>query len=114
MHWISIFGVPRKILSDNGSHFRNTLVRDLGRHLSMEHKYSTAYCAWSNGAIERVMRDLKALVKITLHENRMDKDDWPKIVRNIMFGVNQRPSRVLGGRTPVEVHFGMNPTNPKN
>ncbi len=112
LDWVATFGPPKMIRSDNGSHFRDAMMQEFTRLLSIEQKFATAYCAWSNGGIERVMRDVTVLVKIILHEKGMDKNEWTRIKRNIMSAVNQRPSRVLSGRTPIEVHCGMDPSEP--
>jgi hypothetical protein len=112
LEWIGIFGVPEKFFSDNGPHFRNTVMRELARRLNTVHDFSTVYCAWANGLIERVLRDIKALIKIFLHELKMDRDKWPQLCVNILMALNHRPSDSLGGRTPVEVHTGLAPHNP--
>ena len=112
MEWIAIFGLPEMFFSDNGSHFRNQVMENLARLLPVKHDFSTIYCAWSNGLVERVNRDIKALVKIFLMELRRDSKEWPIIVANIMSALNQRPSVGLAGHAPVEVHCGMKPSGP--
>lgn len=107
MEWIGLFGLPEKFYSDNGSHFRNAVMREVVRHLGIKHEFSTVYCAWSNGLIERVMRDLKVLFKILLIDKRLGMDQWPRIVPSVMFALNQRASRVLAGNAPVTVHTGI-------
>ena len=111
LQWISVFGIPELFLSDNGPHFRNQVMKELTRRLGINHDFSTAYCAWSNGLIERVMRDIKAFLKISLVENRLDVEQWPCIVPNLMFNLNQRPSRSLNNHTPIEIHTGLAPSS---
>ena len=110
MMWIAIFGVPERFFSDNGSHFRNKVMEGLARLLDVIHDFSTVYCAWSNGLVERVNRDIKALIKILLVELKRDQKEWPIIVSNIMFKLNQRPSRGLAGNPAVKVHTGLKPS----
>ena len=86
----------------------------LARLLPVKHDFSTIYCAWSNGLVERVNRDIKALIKILLLELRRDGKEWPMIVANIMSALNQRVSVGLAGHAPIEVHCGMKPTGPLN
>ena len=112
MEWIAIFGLPEMFFSDNGSHFRNKVMESLARLLPVTHEFSTVYCAWSNGLVERVNRDIKVLIKIFLMELRRDMKEWPQIVMNIMSALNQRPSAGLAGHAPTEVHCGMKPTGP--
>ena len=111
LSWISLFGVPDKFFSDNGPHFRNKTMKELCRRLKIEHEFSTAYCAWSNGLAERVMRDIHQLLRILIHEHRLDRMDWPKILHLITYTLNQRPSRVLNRHSPLEVHTGQKPKN---
>ena len=63
---------PEMFFSDNGSHFRNQVMENLARLLPVKHDFSTIYCAWPNGLVERGNRDIKALVKIFLMELRRD------------------------------------------
>ena len=112
LEWIAQFGVPHRFYSDNGPHFRNSVMKELSRRLALEHEYSTVYCAWTNGLIERVLRDVKALFKIVTREARVDEIDWPILVPNVTLAINARPSRVLEGQTPIRVHTGLEPTNP--
>ena len=41
-HWISIFGSPKSILSDNGCEFQNIAMRELGDLLNIEVKTTAA------------------------------------------------------------------------
>ena len=76
-------------------------MQEICRRLGIEHDFSTPYCAWANGGIERVMRDIKALMRIICLENRVDKLEWPKLIPNVMHAINQRPSTVLDWHTPA-------------
>ena len=51
--WVSIFGVPQFIFSDNGSEFDNHLFRDVAELLGRRVITTTAYSPWSSGIIER-------------------------------------------------------------
>ena len=107
LHWISLFGLPRRFFSDNGSHFRNTVMLVLAKQLDIKHEFATAYCAWANGLIERVNRDVKSLIKIVLLEGNIAFDEWTRIISNLMFAINQRSSKVLNGHAPITVHTGI-------
>jgi hypothetical protein len=85
---------------------------ELKHRLHIEHDFSTVYCAWANGLIERVMRDIKALMRIMIHDLRVGRDEWPDLVPLVMFALNQRPARLLSNCSPVEVHMGMKPSTP--
>ena len=40
------------VLSDGGSHFKNSLMKDLTDALGIEHHITLPYCPWANGSVE--------------------------------------------------------------
>lgn len=60
IHWISRFGCPTKITTDQGTQFESELYRELCNLLGMTHVRTTSYHPQSNGMIERFHRTLKA------------------------------------------------------
>ena len=112
LDWISRHGLPKNFLSDNGTHFRNTILKELVHRLGLNHDFTTPYCPWSNGRIERVNRDLLALFRILINEFKLEHQDWPLLVANVQYCLNQRPSESLAGKCPIEVHAGRMPDEP--
>ena len=51
--FICIFGAPKAILTDQGSHFVNSLMRNIARKFRIKQYQTTAYRPQSNGSIER-------------------------------------------------------------
>jgi RNase H-like domain found in reverse transcriptase/Integrase zinc binding domain/Integrase core domain len=111
LDWIALFGVPSNFFSDQGPHFRNQVMRHLVKQLNVIHDFSTPYCAWANGLVERVLRDIKALLGLMCVETRTDRQNWPKLVRNVQMAINNRPSQSLDGEAPVKVHTGIDAHN---
>ena len=52
-NWINIFGVPDRILTDNGGEFNNDDMRDMSENLNTEVTTTPAESPWSNGTCER-------------------------------------------------------------
>ena len=52
--WISIFGPPRRFLSDNGLEFNNEIMRSLGETFNITVMCTAAESPWSNGVCERL------------------------------------------------------------
>ncbi len=60
-HVFTRFGTPRAIISDEGSHFVNKLLKWLLDKYDVKHKIATAYHPQSNGQVERVNREIKGI-----------------------------------------------------
>ena len=58
LEWFSRFGVVYIWVSDQGSHFKNAVVKDLNDRLQAQHHFTLPYCPWANGTVERVNRDI--------------------------------------------------------
>eukprot|EP00253_Pinus_taeda_P005405 PITA_05405 len=62
-HVVSRFGVPRAIVTDHGSHFRNHMMVELTAKLGLSHDSSTPYYLQANRQVELVY-DLEAILPI--------------------------------------------------
>ena len=51
--WISIFGAPRKVCSDNGGEFIGEDFIDMCESFGIKVSTSASYSPWSNGVVER-------------------------------------------------------------
>lgn len=49
--WILYFGVMDWLDTDQGSHFRTSLMKGLISETRIRHHLTTAYCPWANGTI---------------------------------------------------------------
>ena len=63
LHWVSIFGPPRSILSDCGGEYNNELFRSFGESFNIAIKTTAAQSPWSNGYCERQNSTLGNLVR---------------------------------------------------
>ena len=74
--WYSLFGFPELYVSDQGSHFRKEVLKELERLTGSKHHYTTTYAPWANGTVEvvnstilRVIRSLLSNFKLTWRRN---------------------------------------------
>lgn len=79
--WISRFGVPTTVITDQGSQFESRLFSELSKILGFRRNRTTAYHPQSNGFIERWHRTLKAA--IMCYENK----SWSKALPLILLGL---------------------------
>ena len=103
-NWISLFGAPRKLLSDNGLEFNNSDMRELGDLFGVKILATAAESPWSNGTCERlnaiigdtvlkVFEDMKCDINIALA--------WAVSAHNALAN--------NFGFSPNQLVFGFNP-----
>jgi hypothetical protein len=116
-HWIFVFGKPQKIVSDNGSEFKNSTMKDICKQLGIVHRFTSTYHPQCNGQIERWHHYLK--MQLAMHaynvyklvkNNRdkfLDKERWDEFVSSICAAYNSTPISAFGLKfTPYEIVFG--------
>lgn len=106
LQWFYRYGLPSKIVSDRGSHFVNAAVRRMTETLGLKHHLTIARAPWSNGRVERVNGELRKVLTALRLQLGLDEDDWPHLLPLVNAVINSSPSRVLNGRTPLNVFTG--------
>ncbi|KAI3496599.1 hypothetical protein L1887_38966 [Cichorium endivia] len=105
-------GVPRVIISDGGSHFKNFKFGRLLKHYRVNHRIATPYHPQTSGQVEVSNRQIKEILQKTVKTDRKDwslrLDDalWaiPNCVQNtdwdysIPVGLRKRVSSASGAR----------------
>ncbi|GFX08003.1 retrovirus-related Pol polyprotein from transposon 412 [Trichonephila clavipes] len=79
--WISRFGCPSVITSDQGTQMRSSMYAEFIRMLGTKKIRTTTYHSISNGIVEHFHRHLKSAIKA--HKN----DTWSEIVPIILLGI---------------------------
>ena len=67
MNILSIFGAPRTIISDEGSHFLNKVFAKLMSRYGIKHLMGLAYHPQSNGQVEISNREIKKILEKTVN-----------------------------------------------
>ena len=105
--WFSIFGVPAKILSDNGGEFQNEEMRAMTDKWNIKILTTSAQSPWSNGICEKTVGILKSMLLKMKNEK---EEDWKM---SLKWAVSARNSLMnQGGFAPNQLVFGKNPTIP--
>ena len=96
------FGVPTTILSDQGSHFLNHLMRNLQQLIGYNHIYSTTYHPQTNGVVERFNATfVPQLAKL----QDINHNNWDEFLPAVVFAYNTGIHRTTH-YSPYELIFG--------
>ena len=97
-------GIPKEVLSDQGSQFVSSMMKEVSRILSVKQLVTSPYHPMCNGLCEKFNGTLKAMLKKVCSEK---PKDWDRYIAAILFayrGVKQEslgfaPFELLYGRT---------------
>lgn len=112
LSWFAAFGVSRIWQSDQGTHFKNTLMEKVNQSLHCHHNFTLPYTPQANGTVERVCRELLRCCRALLSEFRLPETRWPHILPIIQSVLNSTPSSTLNNLAPITVFTGLPPDNP--
>ncbi|CAF3410479.1 unnamed protein product [Rotaria sp. Silwood2] len=83
--YICRYGVPKSILSDQGTHFNNQLMDSMAKLIGYNNIYSTVYHPQSNGMVKRFNATfVPQLAKLHDHEN----NNWDEYLSPVIFAYN--------------------------
>jgi transposase InsO family protein len=104
------FGTPNSICSDLGVNFESKLFKHLCELLRIKKLKSTAYHPQTNGAVERMNKTLKQLIKnfVNCHHN-----DWDEYINQLSCAINTSTNESTK-HTPHEIVFGKEFVFPQN
>lgn len=106
--FISIFGIPRIIQSDQGSNFTSHLFNQVLKQLHIQHSLSSAFHPQSQGALERFHQTLKSLLRSYCVQ--MGKD-WETGLPWLMMSAREAAQESTGF-SPNDLVFGHNVRGP--
>ena len=110
-HISFLFGVCRKLLTDNGTELKNDLFNTVAEQLRVERKiYTPPYRPQSNGRIEGFHNFLKASLSKHISRNRK----WDGVTPLATTSYNWLPNQ-HSGKSPFFIMFGRcthKPTTP--
>ena len=75
LNFISLFGPPKTILSDNGNEFKS-VVDELLKHMQVEHSVTAPYYPQCNGLAERFNNTLMIMLRKLCEKAPQTWDEW--------------------------------------
>ncbi|XP_052710767.1 uncharacterized protein LOC128185133 [Crassostrea angulata] len=95
-------GVPREILTDQGTQFTSDVMKEVSRLLSLKRITTTPYHPMCNGLVEKFNGTLKQMLKRMCAER---PKDWDKYLSALLFAYREVPQESLGF-SPFELLYG--------
>ena len=99
------FGVPRAVVSDNGTEFAG-VSREMFKLFKIKRRVTTPYHPAANGATERVHRVLKAYLRV---RHAAGSVNWAQDLPALEFALRVAPITHLNGLAPFRIMFGREP-----
>jgi hypothetical protein len=99
---LSRFGVPRAIISDQGTQFTGRAFEKLMGEYRVTHKVSTSYHPQTNGQAELANREIKRILEKTVGVTRKD---WATRLTNALWAYRTAYKTVLGA-SPYRLVYG--------
>ena len=107
-HVYCIFGSSARILTDNGTEFKNEQMDELCKQLNVKRVYSPVYTPKANGRLEAWHRFFKACVAKHIRGNAAE---WDEVVPLAGAAYNFFPCQA-SGESPFVLMFGRDPITP--
>ena len=102
---ISHVGIPKEILTDQGTSFMSRTLRKLYELLGIQSIRTSVYHPQTDGLVERFNRTLKSIIQKLVHD---DSWNWDKWLVPLLFAVQEVP-QASTGFSPFELLFGRKP-----
>ena len=96
------FGVPYKLISDNGKQFDSKELGRMCEELGIRRDFAAVYHPQSNGQTEAVNKIIKHTLKAKLDEK---KGCWPEELPMVLWSYNTTP-RTTTGESPFSMTYG--------
>ncbi|RDY13879.1 Gag-Pol polyprotein, partial [Mucuna pruriens] len=95
------FGVPKALISDQGSHFCNRGMASLLHKYGVVHRVATAYHPQTNGQVEDFNREIKKTLQKMTNPSRKD---WSRLLEDT-FWAHKIAYRASLGMSPYRIVF---------
>lgn len=102
------FGLPKELLTDNGTNFRSKIMSTLCKSYNIKKIFTAPYRPQTDGQCERTNRVIGDTLSMTVNDNC---DDWDLKLHLVTQSYNSIVHSATGF-TPYEIIFGRKPRTP--
>ena len=106
--FIMVHGAPERLITDNGVHFNNILMKTITSTMHIAHAFSASYHPQTNGQVERFNATFCTQLAKYYDE---DKDDWDVYLQSVVYAYNTG-IHASTGFVPYELAFGRRQKSP--
>lgn len=106
--YFSLFGVPRRLITDRGTSFTSHLFTSFVHDKGMIHILNAVSSPRANGQIERYNRSI--VESITAMNHDQPDNEWDSKVPQVQWGLNNTVNKATG-KSPAELLFGVATTS---
>ena len=99
---LSIFGLPKAIINDGGSHFCNKPFENLLSKYGVKHKVATPYHPQTSGQVELANMEIKTILMKVVNSNRKD---WSLKLLDSLWA-NRTTYKTILGMSPYRLVYG--------
>uniref|UniRef100_A0A2N9EZU9 RNA-directed DNA polymerase n=1 Tax=Fagus sylvatica TaxID=28930 RepID=A0A2N9EZU9_FAGSY len=107
-HIITRFGIPYKLITDNGTPFINKDVREVLEHYQVKYRRSTPYYPQGNGQAEATNRMLLRILSKMVFDYG---NDWRAHLADVLWAYQSSP-KTATGFTPFSLVYGTDTISP--
>lgn len=101
------FGIPKSMLTDNGTTFCNSMVSEVNKALGVKHLKSTPHHSRGNAVAERAIQSLQEKLGLIINTNQTNPD-WDIALPVAVLSLNTATHKSTG-YSPFELLFGTRP-----
>ena len=99
-----------RIRSDNGTEFKNSIMKSFCEDKGIHHEFSAARTPQQNGVVERKNRTLIEAARTMLEESKLPTYFWAEAVNTACYTQNISLINQAQGMTPYQLFKGKKPT----
>src|SRR4051812_48325817 len=96
------YGIPERIITDNGTNLNNRMITELCTQFKIKHHNSSPYRPKMNGAVEAANKNIKKIIQ----KMKVTYKDWHEMLPFALHGY-RTSARTSTGATPFSLVYGM-------